>query len=241
MYAVSLLSLLLGWLTAATVAVYALTLRRQLRQHRRDPLTGLPTRAAFTRAARRRIQRDHLTTTVALLDLDGFKPLNDTYGHAAGDYVLAVVADRLREHFAMSEALICRLGGDEFAVVFRQQRHMVAPVLLNLAKRLAKVITLPEAFSTQPVQVTASIGAVHLGATRHATLSAALHHADGLMYQAKREAKREAKRDHTGVVVETPECLHSVGTTTPVARQRWHGPYRLARRVIERQITSRAA
>src|SRR5690606_32933436 len=66
MYAVSLLSLLLGWLTAATVAVYALTLRRQLRQHRRDPLTGLPTRAAFTRAARRRIQRDHLTTTVAL-------------------------------------------------------------------------------------------------------------------------------------------------------------------------------
>lgn len=234
MYAVSLL---LGWLTAATVAAYALTLRRQLRQHRRDPLTGLPTRAAFTRAARRRIQRDHLTTTVALLDLNNFKPLNDTYGHAAGDYVLAVVADRLREHFAMSEALICRLGGDEFAVVFRQQRHMVAPVLLNLAKRLAKVITLPEAFSTQPVQVTASIGAVHLGATRHATLSAALHHADGLMYQAK----REAKRDHTGVVVETPECLHSVGTTTPVARQRWHGPYRLARRVIERQITSRAA
>jgi len=91
------------------------------------------------------------------------------------------------------------------------------------------------------VQVTASIGAVHLGATRHATLSAALHHADGLMYQAKREAKRDHTGEHTGVVVETPECLHSVGTTTPVARQRWHGPYRLARRVIERQITSRAA
>jgi diguanylate cyclase (GGDEF)-like protein len=88
-----------------------------------DPLTGLANRRRFTDALRDRLGEASASdddtgplTLVALGDLDGFKAINDTYGHAAGDHVLRVIADRLRMA-TRADDLVARLGGDEFAVL----------------------------------------------------------------------------------------------------------------------------
>jgi diguanylate cyclase (GGDEF)-like protein len=78
-----------------------------------DPLTGVGNRSAL----RRRLDDATGAVTVAILDLDAFKPINDTYGHDAGDAVLQVVAQRVL-HAVRDDDLVVRFGGDEFAVVF---------------------------------------------------------------------------------------------------------------------------
>jgi diguanylate cyclase (GGDEF)-like protein len=78
-----------------------------------DPLTGLGNRTAL----RRRLEEATGALTVAILDLDDFKPINDTYGHDAGDVVLQVVAQRVA-HAVRDDDLVIRFGGDEFAVIF---------------------------------------------------------------------------------------------------------------------------
>lgn len=96
---------------------------RYLAQH--DPLTGLPNRAVFTASLNEAIEQASAVRTdtderslaaVFLLDLDRFKDINDAYGHAAGDHVLTVIADRLRSIVGGTE-MVARLGGDEFALI----------------------------------------------------------------------------------------------------------------------------
>ena len=86
------------------------------RMSRTDPLTGLLNRRGFEQQAERAIETAEGGLAVILVDLDGFKQVNDTRGHAAGDAVLRVTATRLTE-VAGPEALIGRLGGDEFALL----------------------------------------------------------------------------------------------------------------------------
>ena len=85
-----------------------------------DVLTGLPNRALFldrlTLALSRRSRRRDQSCGVLFLDLDRFKEINDTLGHAAGDVLLVAVADRLRASLRPQDSA-CRLGGDEFAVL----------------------------------------------------------------------------------------------------------------------------
>ncbi len=102
---------LLGW------AVHGGILTRRLATARRDPLTGLHTRAGWTARAEHLIRR-HPTAAVLLVDLDHFKTLNDTHGHAAGDAALAATADRLRS-WCGHNGIAGRLGGDEFVAVVR--------------------------------------------------------------------------------------------------------------------------
>ncbi len=95
-----------------------------------DPLTGLLNRAAFGQAATEAMAaaRTGTPSTLAILDLDHFKAINDTYGHAVGDSALLMVADLLREHVRAGDA-IGRIGGEEFAVLFRGlTRGAAAPV-----------------------------------------------------------------------------------------------------------------
>lgn len=90
---------------------------RELARH--DPLTGLANRKGFTEAALAtlsRDQRDNAGGAILMLDLDGFKPINDRYGHAMGDQILVKLADKLAAT-ARATDVVARLGGDEFAIL----------------------------------------------------------------------------------------------------------------------------
>lgn len=90
---------------------------RQLARH--DPLTSLPNRKAFTEAAQgvlTRAEMDKSTGAVLMLDLDGFKPINDSFGHATGDRILIALAETLAST-ARATDVVTRLGGDEFAML----------------------------------------------------------------------------------------------------------------------------
>ena len=105
-----------------------------------DPLTGLLNRAAFGRVADEAMAaaRSGTPSTLAMLDLDHFKAINDTYGHAVGDDALLMVADLLREH-VRDEDVVGRIGGEEFALLFRGMGHgAAAPVCDRLRGLLAE-------------------------------------------------------------------------------------------------------
>ncbi|MEK2475536.1 GGDEF domain-containing protein [Streptomyces noursei] len=161
---------------AAGWSLHSLRLRRRIEAARRDPLTGLPTRAGFEAKARRRLARS--AAAVVVIDLDGFKALNDTHGHAAGDAALVhtgrVLADRVR-HWGLA----ARLGGDEFALVLPASTRDVRRQMHFLHVRLVQ----PFDYEGSALAVGASVGAV---VTRPgADLSAALRRADEAMYAAK--------------------------------------------------------
>ncbi|MET8122822.1 GGDEF domain-containing protein [Micromonospora sp. NPDC005291] len=136
----------------------------------RDPLTGLANRAGLAAGWE---QLAPLRPWVAVLDLDRFKPVNDTHGHAAGDLVLTAVAQRLRRVYGMP----ARLGGDEFAALLLDPNPAAAA--RQLAAAIAAPVRLPSGVS---VSVTASIG---LAPASPAGLAAALADADAAMYRAK--------------------------------------------------------
>ena len=138
---------LAGWL--ASTAVY----RRRVGEGRRDPVTGLPTRAAWTRQAEAVLRRrgPHL---LVLIDLDRFKEINDCHGHPAGDRVLAVTAARLRAWAARCGGTAGRLGGDEFVIV--SGRAVGGGEVGRLVQELAAPIEVPGA---GPLPVSASVGA----------------------------------------------------------------------------------
>lgn len=129
---------------------------RHLAYH--DPLTGLANRTQM---------RDQLTLAiassrrhgdilgVAYLDLDGFKPINDTLGHATGDKALALIADRLRDSVRAGDT-VARLGGDEFAVVL--PRIADSGDLEYAAKKLYDAIATPMSIDGHLLTITASIG-----------------------------------------------------------------------------------
>ena len=171
--AVATLSALAGWTAHAACA------RRPLGAARRDPVTGLPGRAGWTAQARR-IMRGSGTPTVILVDLDRFKHVNDTYGHAAGDELLAVTAARLRSWADRVGGGACgRLGGDEFTAITR--RTLTPAETADLAALLARPAVLPGSGVTIPV--TASVGAAACAGPHG--LPAVLAAADAAMYRAK--------------------------------------------------------
>jgi diguanylate cyclase (GGDEF)-like protein/PAS domain S-box-containing protein len=145
------------------VSIFDVTERRRIEQRmahmaRHDELTGLANRA-HCREHLHRLLADNAgrpsggeTVTLALVDLDHFKPVNDTYGHHFGDMVLTEAAERMRE-LIPPEALLCRIGGDEFAVIFRRSS-------LTQAELVSKSIitTLSEPFFVQGHMI-------HIGAT----------------------------------------------------------------------------
>ncbi|WP_129286476.1 GGDEF domain-containing protein [Streptomyces sp. GZWMJZ-114] len=177
MNAVDLLALvpLVGW------AVHVAILRRELRRARRDPLTGLWTRDAFTRNARR-LLRDK-RAVVVLADVDHFKQINDTHGHAAGDALLASVARRLA-HATGPDGVCGRLGGDEFAAVLLDKDGRAADLLTLLHGVLAR----PAEGQPAEVATTVSLGWVRAADHPGADLSLLLGRADEAMYEAKRAA-----------------------------------------------------
>ncbi len=152
-----------------------------------DPLTDLPNRLLFMdrlSQAVRRALRHPRAVSVLFIDLDGFKNVNDTFGHAGGDVLLLEVARRLPDVLRPSDT-VARLGGDEFAVLIEDaagEREVVA-----IAERLAREVAQPVLIEGKDVVVTASIGAAVAHSPSDA--EAILHDADAAMYAAKEQGK----------------------------------------------------
>jgi len=149
----------------------------------KDGLTGLMNRRHFMESAEvelQRAQRYRRPVTVAMADLDFFKKINDTYGHAAGDAVLCAFAELVQDILRQSD-LVCRYGGEEFAFLFPE----ISPVELErLAERLrvrcaGMEVGLPDGRS---VTATVSMG---LADASECPIEIALKRADDALYEAK--------------------------------------------------------
>ncbi len=148
-----------------------------------DPLTGLPNRAALMAHFARRERRGTGSREAAIyLDLDGFKRINDTHGHAAGDLVLTAVAEAVRA--AAPSGLVARVGGDEFVIVPRE----TDPAALEaLARRLAEATRqVAVDVDGHELRVGASVGLAFAEDGETGDPHALLRRADEAMYGAKR-------------------------------------------------------
>lgn len=151
-----------------------------------DSLTGLPNRVLLMDRLERAVagsERTGRPFAVLLVDLDGFKDVNDTLGHAVGDRTLVAVAERMAASVRQSDT-VARLGGDEFAVVCEDADAVVADVL---ARRILEVLADPLDVDGARVAVTGSVG-VTLGGPGRST-GELLSEADKAMYVAKRSGK----------------------------------------------------
>ncbi|MEU8730784.1 GGDEF domain-containing protein [Streptomyces tendae] len=171
-FLLSALPLAAGW------AVHVWRLRAVLSTARRDPLTGLRTRDGFTRRATSLLKDPR--AVVVLADVDKFKHINDTYGHAAGDVLLKAIADRLAHHVGRT-GVAGRLGGDEFAAVLLDDHGTAADMLAVLHGVLAR----PVDGQDPDVHTTVSLGWVRAADFPADDLSALLRRADEAMYAAK--------------------------------------------------------
>jgi diguanylate cyclase (GGDEF)-like protein/PAS domain S-box-containing protein len=151
-----------------------------------DPLTGLPNRFLFQDRlwhALERGRRERTSTCVLIMDLDGFKVINDQLGHPMGDLVLIAFADRLRSVLRASDTA-ARLGGDEFSIVCENTDVADAEVLSN---RLRTAVTDPLTLDGKNVSVGISIGiaCVPGGLTPETVYERVVREADDAMYADK--------------------------------------------------------
>ncbi|MFF7954107.1 GGDEF domain-containing protein [Streptomyces griseorubiginosus] len=170
---------LTGW------AVHAVTLHRQLAATRRDPLTGLLRRDAYTARARRILARHGDDTVLVMVDADHFKQINDTMGHPAGDAVLAAFGARITA-WAGPRAAAGRLGGDEFAVVLELPAARHAQRLEQLVRMLHAPVTLDDG---RTVDVAASVGAATPASIGSRDLTALQRAADAALYDGKHSGR----------------------------------------------------
>jgi diguanylate cyclase (GGDEF)-like protein/PAS domain S-box-containing protein len=152
---------------------------RHLAYH--DPLTGLPNRTTLNEAAARAMA-EQAPVALSLLDLDGFKHVNDTMGHAAGDAVLRAVAARLTPR-AGSRGLLARLGGDEFALLLSGEEAVAEREAITAAL-LQALEEAPFPVGDRIFRITASAGLV-LAPPGHGTPERLLADADLALYRAK--------------------------------------------------------
>ncbi|MEU6193851.1 GGDEF domain-containing protein [Streptomyces sp. NPDC047061] len=169
----------IGW------AVHGGFLVRRLATARRDPLTGLHTRAGWTTRAEHLLNHNP-SALVLLIDLDDFKAINDTHGHAAGDTVLSVTARRLND-WCGRHGIAARLGGDEFAAIVTDPGR--TPGIRALRVALDRAVD----HNGHGLPVSASVGICHRSRLPLPTLTDALSAADSAMYAAKGHGRRNTR------------------------------------------------
>ncbi len=174
---------------AGLATAFDITERKQIEDQLRhqafhDKLTGLPNRALFVdrleHAVTRANRYEHLFA-VLFIDIDRFKPINDSLGHLVGDKLLQEIAVRL-QHRLRAEDTITRLGGDEFTVLLEGLQTPDYAILV--AEKVQQIIAQPFVISGNEVNVTASIG-IALGDNRYQRAENILRDADIAMYRAK--------------------------------------------------------
>jgi diguanylate cyclase (GGDEF)-like protein/PAS domain S-box-containing protein len=194
-----------------TGTVQDITQRRQIEealrsQARTDPLTGLFNRDGILSELERRLDGQHLGTTVIYIDLDRFKLVNDLLGHAAGDHMLVNAARRL-EHCVGDAGLLARFGGDEFLVVTDASEDPATAEAL--AERITRAFGDSFRYAGEEFTITTSVGmARHPEHGR--TVQQLVNNADAAMYVAKRRGRNTwqeftpelARQQHDRVQIE---------------------------------------
>ncbi|OKH88411.1 hypothetical protein LF95_17545 [Thalassospira sp. TSL5-1] len=186
--------LAIGPLTVASINAARTVLLRQLdHAANHDFLTGLLSRRAFVTQGnelvdRLGVQQDRLS--VVLIDIDHFKQINDSYGHATGDFVLAEVAEVIRQHLQEND-LIGRLGGEEFAVLLP---HISPQAAEDVAQKIRNAIAGAQIFgmgsmADTRIFITISAGVISRNLTSFSNLDQLILEADKLMYEAKRAGR----------------------------------------------------
>jgi diguanylate cyclase (GGDEF)-like protein len=156
-----------------------------------DHLTGLPNRSQlkdYLSAALAKAQRHGRGLAVLLLDLDGFKGVNDQWGPAAGDWVLQEISARLEQTVRNSAGFVSRLSGDEFVIVMEAS---IGPALDRICGSILEAVRQPIVFDSRTCEVTASLGGA-VYPVHGADSRSLLIHADGAMYAAKKAGKNTA-------------------------------------------------
>jgi diguanylate cyclase (GGDEF)-like protein len=187
----------IGMLVDATLLALALAYQLRVSQEKRiraerlaqmDPLTGLNNRRAFYDKTgslwSNGIRHEH-DTSVMLLDIDRFKQINDTYGHAHGDEVLKALADILKQAIRQGDVL-ARWGGEEFIVFLPETSLQDAAALAERLRTAIEDARIPR--EPGATSVTASFGVAQKEA-RHTTLDALIASADACQYQSKLQGR----------------------------------------------------
>ena len=152
-----------------------------------DALTGLANRAMFNEqmpAFLSNAERHQRTLALLYVDLNGFKRINDNYGHSTGDAVLVEVARRIEE-LVRAEDMLARLGSDEFIIILQEVDEPRGAA--RVAEKILEVMSTPVAVGATAIECGASIGIVTSGG--HASADELIRKADVAMYEAKRDAR----------------------------------------------------
>ena len=164
-------------------------LAEQQRKSMEDALTKLSNRAAFDEYFTKIMVRFHhksFDLALAVMDIDDFKYINDTYGHTAGDKTLQVIANTIRKKVS-AEVFVARYGGEEFVLIAKNQKKEQLVETLKIINQ--DVARLPFKFKDHKVSITLSIGATHI--LQEDNIHTAFERADEAMYLAKSQGKNQ--------------------------------------------------
>jgi diguanylate cyclase (GGDEF)-like protein len=159
---------------------------------KRDTLTGAFNRGAFDTAIAQSLNLNFILNqpvTVVFVDLDNFKSVNDTYGHAAGDQVLRSIGDCLSRAFIRKSDLVARFGGDEFAVILSDTKAANSSTLLKRFMEYVADITVP--YADEDVRVSCSVGYTEI--VSGDTVESLTQRVDGALYAVKAAGRNDIR------------------------------------------------
>ncbi|BCE01777.1 GGDEF domain-containing protein [Marinicellulosiphila megalodicopiae] len=168
-------------------------MREQLQIHiqksQSDPLTKLPNRGKFDEVYLqefKRYERYQTDCCIAVLDIDLFKKINDSYGHLVGDKVLVLIANQIKQNIRESD-FVARYGGEEFVIILPHTE--LEPAIKAMKALCNKIANTPFNFKSKPVNITVSIGVCAFSQSIDQTQ--AFNQADQAMYQAKASGRNQ--------------------------------------------------
>ncbi|NJN73666.1 MAG: diguanylate cyclase, partial [Limnothrix sp. RL_2_0] len=163
-----------------------------LRLANHDPLTNLPNRKFFNEKIQQLVkeaQQEEQLVSLLFLDLDGFKPVNDNFGHDMGDVLLKAVAQRIKNCLRATD-IVSRLGGDEFTILLPRIKKPLDSSIV--AEKILKTVSSPYMLQGNQIQITVSIG-ISVYPFDNQDTSELIKLADQAMYEAKRSGRNQYK------------------------------------------------